>query len=738
MYKNLLLTIAILAFATSFAQEEVKSTKKPVKVGLVLSGGGAKGFAHIGVLKVLEQAGVEVSFIGGTSMGAIVGGLYATGYNAHQIDSIFYNTNFDKLLQDYIPRSAKNFYNKREDEVYAITLPFNKFRVSAPSAYSQGLYNYNLLTKLTHDVRHVTDFNKLPIPFLCIATDIETGEAVLLNKGYLPQAMLASAAFPSLFSPVEINGQLLVDGGVSNNYPVEELIKLGADYIIGVDVQDDLKDRNGLKDATKILVQISNLQMMQSMPEKIKLTDIYIKPDIKSYNVISFDQGRSIISKGEEAASAFYEQFQAISSTKTTEKAPKATRIDTISISGIAINPLENITRSNVLGKLRFKAGEKITYKELKEGIDNLSATQNFSSITYTLDKSGTEDVLALKLTDNPVRNYLRFGLHFDGLYKSGILANITRRKVLLKNDVASLDVVLGDNFRYNFDYYIDNGFYFSFGVKSKFYQFNRNIGSDFSNGAIFENLGINSINIDYSDFKHQAYLQTIFIQRFMIGAGIEVEHLKIESETLQNTEPIFEKSSYFSLFGYLKYDSYDNKYYPKKGWFFSGDFQTYLSSSDYNESFMPNSIVKGNAGIATTLFHGATARIESEAGFSIGHTSNPFLNFMLGGYGFTPINNIRPFYGYNFLSLTGNSYISGLVTLDYEFIKKNHLNFSANYGNVKDNLFRDARWIYKAQYSGYAVGYGLETMIGPVEMKYSWSPDNSTSYTWFSVGFWF
>lgn len=738
MYKNLLLTIATLAFATSFAQEVVKPAQKRVKVGLVLSGGGAKGFAHIGVLKVLEQAGVEVSFIGGTSMGAIIGGLYATGYNAHQIDSIFYNTNFDRLLQDYIPRSAKNFYSKREDEVYAITLPFNKFRVSAPSAYSQGLYNYNLLTKLTNDVRHVTDFNKLPIPFLCIATDIETGEPILLNKGYLPQAMLASAAFPSLFSPVEINGRLLVDGGVTNNYPVEELIKLGADYIIGVDVQDDLKDRTSLNDASKILVQISNLQMMQSMPEKIKLTDIYIKPDIKNYNVISFDQGRSIISKGEEAASMFYEQLQSIASLQTTQKAPKAIKVDTLSISGIAINPLENLTRSNVLGKLRFKAGEKITYDDLKEGIDNLTATQNFSSITYTLEKSGNDDVLALQLTDNPVRNYLRFGLHFDGLYKSGILANMTRRKVLLKNDVASLDIVLGDNFRYNFDYYIDNGFYFSFGVKSSFYQFNRNIESDFSNGAIFENLGINSMNIDYSDFKHQAYLQTIFIQRFMIGGGIELEHLKIQSETLQSTQPVFENSTYFSLFGYLKYDSYDNKYYPKKGWFFSGDFQTYLSSTDFNKTFVPNSIAKGHAGIATTLFPRATFRVESEAGFSIGGKSNPYFDFMLGGYGFHPINNIRPFNGYNFLSISGDSYISGLITLDYEFIKKNHLNFSANYGNVKNDLFDNIDWLYKAEYSGYAVGYGLETMLGPVEIKHSWSPDHSTSYTWFSVGFWF
>ena len=146
----------------SFSQQD--SIKRP-KIGLVLSGGGAKGFAHIGVLKVLEQAGVKIDYIGGTSMGAVVGGLYSSGYNAAQIDSIFTDTNFDELLQDYIPRTTKSFYEKRNDELYALSLPFKKFSIGIPIALSKGMYNYNLLTKLTHNVRHIRDFNKLPIPF---------------------------------------------------------------------------------------------------------------------------------------------------------------------------------------------------------------------------------------------------------------------------------------------------------------------------------------------------------------------------------------------------------------------------------------------------------------------------------------------------------------------------------------------------------------------------------------------
>ncbi len=734
MKKLALLLIAFFTLFTSVAQE-----KKNLKVGLVLSGGGAKGFAHIGVLRALEEAGVEISFIGGTSMGAIIGGLYATGYNATQIDSIFHATDFDELLQDYIPRSSKNFYAKRNDEMYAISLPFHKFKFGIPTAYSKGLYNYNLLAKLTHQVRHVRDFNKLPTPFLCMATDIETGDEILLNKGYLPQAMLASAAFPSLFSPVEIEGRWLVDGGVTNNYPIEEVRALGADFIIGVDVQDDLKDRSALQDATRILVQISNLQMNEKMKEKIESTDIYIKPDITSFGVISFSNGRDIISKGEQAAYAVYEKLEELSElTGRYDHQRLKVATDSLQLGSVNISKLENFTRAYVIGKLGFKPGQKISYDDLKIGIDNLTATQNFSSISYSIEPHTEGDALQLDLTESKVHTYLKFGLHYDGLFKSGILTNLTQKKILFKNDLASVDIVLGDNFRYNFDYYVDNGFYFSYGFKSRYNRFTRNVANDFNHGEILEQSGLSKLNIEYADFTNQAYLQTIFIQKFIVGAGLEHKYLKIKSETLESTTPVLENSNYYSLFGYMKYDSFDNKYFPKRGWYFAGDFQTFLSSDDFTNRFRRFSIAKGELGFATTFFKKATLKWESEGGVAIGPTSVPFFDFALGGYGFHSLNNIRHFYGYDFLSITGDSYVKTAVTVDYEIFRKNHVNVSANFANIKDGLFETVDWFTDLGHTGYAIGYGLETVVGPLEVKYTWSPELPKGFVWFSVGFWF
>ena len=705
----------------------------------MLSGGGAKGLAHIGVLKVIDSLGIKVDYIAGTSMGAIVGGLYASGYNAEQLDSIFSKIDVDALLQDYTPRESKSFYEKRNDEIYALTLPFNNFKLGLPSGLSKGLYNFNLMSRLTQHVSDVRDFDKLPIPFLCIATDVETGEQIVLDEGILAQAIIASGALPTLYSPVEINGRLLIDGGVVNNYPIEELKNRGIDFIIGIDVQDGLKNREQLKDVTAVLSQINNFSMIEKMEGKRSLTNIYIKPDIKGFSVVSFDKGQEIIKKGNEKANEFIKELLPLRNIDERPTTFKVIKNDSIFIRDITFNKLENFTRAYVLGKLKIKRNTKIPMTQIEKGISNLNATQNFSAISYSFEKTQSGERLALNLKENKSNTFLKFGIHYDDLYKSGALINYTHKKLIAKNDVASLDVILGDNFRYNFDYYIDNGFYWSFGFNSKFNSFNRNIATDFANGIIFTDLGINSVNIDFTDITNQAYVQTIFAQKFSFGAGLEFKYLNIKSETLENSTPIFDKSNYLSAFGYLKYDSFNQKYFPKKGWSFSGDLKTFLYSSDYTNLFERFSIARADAGIVFEPIKRTTIKLQTEGGFAIGERTISFFDFVLGGYGFVSVNNIKPFMGYDFLSLAGDSYVKGTITADYEIYKKHHINFTANFANVGNRIFEHTEdWLSKPKYTGYGIGYGMESIIGPLEIKHSWSPETKDHHTWFSVGFWF
>ena len=200
----------------------------------------------------------------------------------------------------------------------------------------------------------------------------------------------------------------------------------------------------------------------------------------------------------------------------------------------------------------------------------------------------------------------------------------------------------------------------------------------------------------------------------------------------------IFDNSHYASAFGYLKFDSYDSKYFPTRGVSFNGDFHVYLYSSDYNDNFAEFSIAKGAIGYAVTPIRKLTTRISTETGFKIGNDGTEVLDFFLGGYGNDFINNIKPFYGYDFLSLSADSYIKALLEIDYQIARKNHIIASANIANVEDRLFTTGNWFTLPDYTGYALGYGLDTFMGPMEVNYTYSPEIEESYWFFSLGFWF
>ena len=726
---------------------EVQAQKeKEPKVGLVLSGGGAKGFAHIGALKVIDSLGLKIDYVAGTSMGAIIGSLYATGYSGQQLEDIFNTIDFDELINDEFPRSSKPFYERENAEKYAISLPFDNFKINLPSGLSRGQNVYNLLYQLMLPVSDIRSFDKLPIPFFCIATNIETGESIVMDKGSLAEAVTASGALPSLFRPVTINDTILLDGGVTNNFPVEELRAKGMDIIIGVDVQDALKDRESLKSAPEILVQINNFRTINAMKSKVPLTDIYIKPDITDFSVISFDEGRDIIANGEAAARANISQLLNVKSQQTTPlNRPELNVLDSIKINAINISGNERYTRSYLLGKLKFKNDEKISYKDFKKGVNNLISTNNFETFRYRLepDEERTGYDLIGDIRESEASTFLKLGVHYDGLYKSAALANITKKRLLFNNDIASLDVILGDNSRYNFDYFIDKGFYLSIGVKSRFNQFNKNVNPLLALDEDSPLLsGLNKIDVELTDFTNQIYLQTIFRRDFALRVGAEHKRLKITSETIiddgQEDEFTFDNTDYFSLFGNLVFDDYDNPYFPKSGFYFNGDFHLYLNASDFNADFDQFSIAKADIGYAFSFSDNVALKTETSGGFKIGDNSTTALGFGLGGYANNFINNFYSFYGYDYLELSGDSFVKATFTLDYEIFKKHHILLAANYANIADGIFETGEWFSSPDFSGYALGYSLETFLGPLEAKYTYSPDTGNAYWFFNLGFWF
>ncbi|HUH29450.1 patatin-like phospholipase family protein [Gelidibacter sp.] len=720
--------------------------QKTPKIGLVLSGGGAKGFAHIGVLKVIDSLDIKIDYIAGTSMGAIIGSLYASGYSGKQLDSIFRSLNFDDVISDNLPRSAKTFYERDNSERYAVTLPFTNFKLKLPSALSRGQNVFNLLSKLTLHVTDISDFDQLPIPFFCVATDVETGKAIILDQGNLAQAVTASGAFPSLFQPVIIDDRVLIDGGVINNYPIDELKVKGMDVIIGVDVQDGLAKREDLNSAPAILLQINNYRTISDMIKKVEKTDIYIKPDITDYTVVSFSEGKKIIESGARAALIKLDELKKLPKYKSSRGVEMdLTSKDSIAINKVKIHGNNRYTRAYILGKLKLVEDTKVSYANFNEGVNNLVATNNFTTFYYEFEKTDRPNVFNLLATvdESNVTNFLKFGLHYDDLYKSAALVNFTKKRALLDDDVVSLDLILGDQVRYNFEYYIDKGFYWSIGLRSRFNQFNRNVNVKlFLNDQEQSLTGLNKIGVEIEDQTNQIYIQTMFGKDFALSLGGEHKRLKIKSETVAVSGPrgqrFFENTDYLSVFGTLRLDMYDNKYYPKTGFYFNGDFHLYLHASHFNEDFNKFSIAKADIGYAFGITDKLSANIFTQGGFKIGDTNTQSLDFALGGYGNNFINNFISFYGYDYITLTGDSFVKGTMSFDYELFKKHHITFAANYANIGYGLFKSGTWFSSPTYSGYALGYGLETFLGPLEAKYTYSPELGESIWLFNLGFWF
>lgn len=292
---NLLLTLLV---TTSLSARQ--------RVAVVLSGGGAKGMAHIGALKVIEETGIPVDIIVGTSMGSIIGGLYAIGYTPNQLDSIVMAQNWQELLSDKQERKKISLEMREHYERYVLSLPFfEKPQDAISGGVIRGRNIGKMLWQLTEGYHKDTDFTKLPTPFACVSQDIVSGKTVIHDSGILPLAIRSSMSIPGVFAPIELDNQLLVDGGIINNYPVDVARRMGADIVIGVDVQDTLKNIQALRNSIKTqLSQLIDLQGKDLWQKNIKNTDVYIHVDVGSYHQASFNPVAidSLIERGYRAA----------------------------------------------------------------------------------------------------------------------------------------------------------------------------------------------------------------------------------------------------------------------------------------------------------------------------------------------------------------------------------------------------------------------------------------------------
>lgn len=387
---NFLLYIVFLIFTVTHLHAQDSLSQERPKIGLALSGGAAKGFAHIGVIKYLEELGIQVDYITGTSMGSIVGGLHAMGYNSDKMTEVASSQDWSTLLSGYIPLKDVAPLEKVYHQKFPFYFSYDKGEVSLP----QGVINSQkldlILSGLFSPAYHINDFDELRIPFRCVAVNIENGNVKVFNKGSLSRSIRASMAIPMVFNPEEIDGQLYVDGGLIRNYPVQEVIDMGADFVIGVFVGSELESKDQLNTMFDIFSQSTFMMSSLDSEEQSKLVNIQISPDVKSFNSFGFEESTDIIRRGYHAAQAKEKDLVRLAEklkSYQSKKPPKALPIPEY----LLMNEIELPETDKPYDDLaKFKFGRyrlgSLSIDRIDKGISRIAGTNLYDKVSYAFN----------------------------------------------------------------------------------------------------------------------------------------------------------------------------------------------------------------------------------------------------------------------------------------------------------------------------------------------------------------
>lgn len=575
MKKFVCLLIAVLTLVPCFSRGDSSgedlSPKGRKKVAVVLSGGGAKGVAHIGALKVIEEAGLPVDIIVGTSMGSLVGGLYAIGYNAHSLDSVARGMDWGFVLSDRENMSRQSIEDRRRQNTYVLSrgLTLGKHNDN-DGGFIKGQNLDLLFEKLCTGYTDSMDFNRLPIPFACVATDIVKNAEVDFHSGRLPQAMRASMAIPAVFSPVRIGNQVLCDGGLCNNYPADLARKMGADVIIGVTVQDSLKTAEKLNSTSSILLQIIDLNTLNKYDDNLAITDVAIRVNPSGYSSASFNAAAidTLMRRGEEEARRHWDDLLALKDSigigadfKPVRLSPRnpSAMTEKVRITGCVF---ENMTAEDerfLRQKFHLNTLDSINTKGEEEITTSMRLDLYYQTATSRLVDTG--DGYRLVLTaGNRKTSQVNVGFRFDTeeIVALQLNANLPLKRTLLFS--SDLTVRLGKRILAGGEVtYHPRGLRLTRPTVS--YYFRRNdIGVYYG--------GEREYTILYNHHQASIVPVNLSIHHFNFRAGVRWDyyHFGSKLQATDSREVEFDNDHYFSYRATVNYDSEDNWYFPTRG----------------------------------------------------------------------------------------------------------------------------------------------------------------------------
>ncbi len=723
--RTITLVLVLLIFPAGHLPGQNGADARP-KLGLVLSGGGAKGFAHIGVLRVLEEAGIRPDYITGTSMGSIIGALYAIGYSPDSLARLVNHLNWDQVLSDNIPLNEVIFEEKPFFNNQLLELPFEEGRIKTPSGLIRGQQIEQLLSRLTLPVYQTDDFDQLPIPFRCVASDIISGKPVVLKEGSLPDALRASMAIPTVFTPVELDSQLLVDGGLLRNFPVPEVRDMGADIIIGVYTGAQPSDPEKMNNLPGILTQVVFLTSIRDAEEQLPYVDIYIEPPLENFGAQDFRLADTIMQLGEMAAKKSLARLKALAdSLDQLGPAPlaplppdfRSVRIDRIEVVGH-----EEVRAVETIGRSGLEVGRKVGAKDLERALDALYGTNFYKKVTYALERQGEQNVIRFNCQEK-APTLLKASLTYDSYHEAGFLFNVTLRNLILPSSRLMVVGKVADNHRYRLEYlkYLDEQqrLFLNFSA-----QLNRDEAPSFRDGLLTQQFRMREAPVSLT-------LNSRIGRNTLIGGGARLDYLSYTPSVGQ--DPPFEQLRFTNanLQGFVRWNTLDRNVMPRRGSRFDLEFRYVENLSASVDQLNPD--LEGSENDLLGFDSYPIVNFRSEHFLPVGR-QNVFKLFSFATYLWGEQNNFSdfyllggpekvgpraiPFYGLEASELPVQVALGGGI--GYEYFLRDNLLFGAYFNGgwfgfpeFVNNDLQDIDLFL----SGLGLSAGYNSFVGPVQM---------------------
>ena len=699
----------------------------PPKVALVLSGGGARGAAHVGVLRVFEQKGIPVDCIAGTSFGALVGGLYSVGYSADEIETILTGQDWNQVLSDTPERRLIPLIERRNSR-YQAELSFQGWAPQLPTGIREGQRMTEALDELTTG-RMLSvdyDFDKLPIRFRAVATNLVDGKPYVFKRGSMTEALRASMAIPILFTPVEKDGMLLVDGGLVDNLPTDVAREMGADIVIAVNASSPLLAKDKINSLLEVIDQSISLQVERNEEERRKLADIVLQPRLDGYSNADYDSFGEIAKRGEEEAQRVMDQLQALLAgvpLRPPPPDPLPPRNSIPRIEAISFQGLKKIKAGQLRSSIQVHPGEIVNPSAIGEDVDRLYATRLFDRVSYTLELLPGDRLNLVYVVKESALNGLGAGLRYDNDYDFVVLAEFTARQLFNTPSTAIVSTQFGG---------LDNHFAVLRVIPPAAPFF---FVEPRGEATRLERLDIrNEETVDkYTDKREggRLMLGASLRRQLEIAAGYRSERVRIDGGSEPNR--LTGSAVLAGLAFRLTRDTLDFRDFPRSGMAlrFQIDKRSQSLGSDFDYS-------KWEADFSRyfTLSEKSVLQIHGAAGYSRG--SVPFYDlFFVGGYSFSQIAS-RQFVGLerdefnvNQMGILGASYRRRLFSKSLSLIRRGYV--TGLYNGMFSSTREESPYHFDL-FHGAGIRLGLDTLVGPIHATAGWGEGGRVNF-YFSFG---